>query len=178
MAEWIVEVPMMQRVVVAAVVLLASGGVVLAQEQAKAELKDAQGQTVGQAVLLDTPHGVLIQATLTNVPPGIHAFHIHQTGKCEPPFTSAGGHFNPAAKQHGIENPMGMHAGDLPNIDVPAGGHLTFDVLAPDVTIKAGPNSLFDADGSALVIHQGVDDYKSDPAGNAGARIVCGVITK
>jgi Cu-Zn family superoxide dismutase len=168
----------MKHVVIAGLVLAAGMAVAVAQEPAKAELKDAQGQTVGTAVLTETPHGVLIHATLTNVPAGVHAFHIHQTGACVAPFTTAGGHFNPTAKQHGMENPMGMHAGDMPNIEVPAGGHLTFDVLAPNITLAAGPASVFDADGSAIVIHQGVDDYKSDPAGNAGARIACGVITK
>jgi superoxide dismutase, Cu-Zn family len=147
-------------------------------ERAAAQLKNAAGQTVGEASLTETPRGVLIHVVLNGVPEGAHAFHIHQTGICEPPFTSAGGHFNPGGKQHGFENPMGAHAGDIPNIQVPAGGQLTFDVLAPDVTLKAGANSLFDADGSALVIHQGADDYMSDPAGNAGARIVCGVITR
>ena len=149
-----------------------------APESARAELKNAEGQVVGQAVLTDAPQGVLLHVTLTDVPEGTHAFHIHAVGKCEPPFTTAGGHFNPATKQHGIENAMGMHAGDLPNIDVPTSRRLTFDAFDRDITIKAGPNSVFDADGSAIVIHQGKDDYKSDPAGNAGARIVCGVITK
>ena len=147
-------------------------------ESAKAELKNAEGQVVGQATLTEAAHGVLIQVRLTDVPEGTHAFHIHAVGKCEPPFTTAGGHFNPATKQHGIENPAGMHGGDLPNIDVPSGRRLAFDVFNRDVTLKAGPNSLFDADGSSIVIHQGKDDYKSDPAGNAGARIACGVVTK
>lgn len=170
----------MKRVVVAMFALVAAAaGVMFAQDgAAKAELKDAQGQTVGTAVLTETPHGVLIHATLTNVPAGIHAFHIHQTGVCEAPFATAGGHFNPTTKQHGISNPMGMHAGDMPNIEVPAGGKLTFDVLDSSVTLGAGANSVFDADGSALVIHAGPDDYKTDPAGNAGARIACGIITK
>jgi len=170
----------MKRMVIAAAVVAVTVGIVLAQQdQAKAELKDAMGQTVGQAVLTDTPHGVLVHATLSNVPAGVHAFHIHTTGKCEAPaFMTAGGHFNPSMKQHGIANAMGMHAGDMPNVDVPSDGKLTFDVLATDLSLKAGPSSLFDADGSALMIHQGVDDYKSDPAGNAGARIACGVITK
>jgi superoxide dismutase, Cu-Zn family len=147
-------------------------------DQAKAELKNAQGETVGEALLTETPHGVLIRTTLHGLPEGTHAFHIHQTGKCEPPFTTAGGHFNPSGKQHGIENPLGMHAGDLPNIHVPQDGRLTFDVFDPDVTMKPGLNSLFHAEGSALVVHQGADDYRSDPAGNAGARIACGVITR
>ncbi len=141
-------------------------------------LKNAQGQTVGNATLTDTPHGVLIHVSLANAPAGVHAFHIHETGKCDAPFTTAGGHFNPMKKQHGVENPMGMHAGDLPNIDIPANGALTFDAVARDVTLRPGPNSLLDPDGAALVIHDKADDYKSDPAGNAGDRVICGVITK
>lgn len=168
------------RVMRGVLIALAASATVLAQggQQAKAELKSAEGQSAGNATLTDTPNGVLIHVTLTKAPEGTHAFHIHQTGKCEPPFTTAGGHFNPANKQHGIENPMGMHAGDLPNLQVPASGQLTFDVLAPGVTLKPGANSLLDADGSAIVIHQGADDYKSDPAGNAGARVICGVVTR
>lgn len=145
---------------------------------ARAALKNAQGETVGQAVLTETPHGVLIETTLTGVPAGVHAFHIHAVGQCEPPFTTAGGHFNPTSKEHGIENPRGMHAGDMPNVNVPTDGKLTFERLAEHVTLVAGPNSLFDSDGSALVLHAGADDYKSDPAGNAGARLACGVVTR
>ena len=159
---------------VAAAGVLAQG----AMDTAKADLKDAQGQSVGTVTLTDTPHGVLMHVVLTSAPEGVHAFHVHATGKCEAPFTTAGGHFNPTNKQHGAENAMGMHAGDMPNITVPAGGKLTFDVLNHDVTLKAGANSLMDADGSALMLHAAADDYKGDPAGNAGARIACGVVTK
>ncbi|MFI5245125.1 MAG: superoxide dismutase family protein [Gemmatimonadales bacterium] len=146
--------------------------------QANADLKNAQGQAVGRVTLTETPHGVLMHASLTGLPEGTHAFHIHQTGACVPPFTSAGGHFNPTAKQHGIVNAMGMHAGDLPNVQVPADGKLTFDALAPGVTLDAGPNSLLKQGGTAIVMHASADDYTSDPAGNAGARIACGVVTK
>ena len=159
---------------VAAAGVLAQG----AMDTAKADLKDAQGQSVGTVTLTDTPHGVLMHVVLTSAPEGVHAFHVHATGKCEAPFTTAGGHFNPTNKQHGAENAMGMHAGDMPNITVPAGGKLTFDVLNHDVTLKAGANSLMDADGSAVMLHAAADDYKGDPAGNAGARIACGVVTK
>ncbi len=148
-----------------------------AAQNAHADLENAQGQKVGEATLAETPHGVLLTVTITDLPPGTHAFHIHETGACTAPFKSAGGHFNPAHKQHGVENPQGMHAGDLPNITVPAGGKLNFDAFASGVTLKKGkPNSLLDKDGSALVVHAGADDYKSDPAGNAGDRIACGVI--
>jgi superoxide dismutase, Cu-Zn family len=162
--------------------LLALGLTWAAQARAQtahAELKNAQGEKVGEAMLMPTPHGVLIKVDIAKLPPGEHAFHIHAVGKCEPPFKSAGGHFNPMNKEHGIENPKGMHAGDLPNIYVPEDGKLKFDAFATGVTLKAGAkNSLFHPDGTSLVIHAGADDYKSDPAGNAGDRIACGVITK
>jgi Cu-Zn family superoxide dismutase len=161
-----------------AVAMIGWSAVAFAQApaQAKAELKNAQGQVVGEVTLTESPHGVLIHAALTGVPAGPHAFHVHETGACVAPFTSAGGHFNPGAKQHGIENPMGMHAGDMPNIEVPREGALTFDVLDRDVTLGPGPNSLLRPGGTAIVVHQVGDDYKSDPAGAAGARIACGVI--
>jgi Cu-Zn family superoxide dismutase len=145
---------------------------------AHAELRNDQGKQVGTATLEETPHGVLMTVDLEGLPAGTHAFHIHEIGKCEPPFKSAGGHFNPTHKQHGIRNPAGMHAGDLPNIYVPESGKLKFDVFATAVTLGKGENSLLDADGSSLVIHAGPDDYKSDPAGDAGARLACGVIVK
>jgi Cu-Zn family superoxide dismutase len=162
-----------------AIMLVACSTVALAQspETGKAELKDAQGKSVGQVTLTETAHGVLIHASLMSVPAGTHAFHVHATGTCVPPFTSAGGHFNPGTSQHGMMNPMGMHAGDMPNVQVPADGNLEFDVLNSAVTLKAGANSLFKDGGTALVLHGGADDYKSDPAGNAGPRIACGVIT-
>lgn len=167
----------MRKIVVGLAVAMAT--VVFANgEQAKAILKNSQGQTVGNATLTETPHGVLIHVSLTSAPAGVHAFHIHQTGKCESPFTSAGSHFNPTSKQHGLDNPMAMHAGDLPNITVPSTGALVFDVVDRDVTLMSGPNSLLDADGSAIVIHDKADDYKSDPAGNAGDRVICGIVMK
>ena len=147
--------------------------------EAKAELKMADGKKVGEATLTETKMGVLISATLENLPPGVHAFHIHETGKCEAPFKTAGGHFNPEGAKHGMMSEMGKHAGDLPNIHVPDGGKLSIETLAHDVTLKPGQkNSLFDADGSALVIHAKADDNLGDPAGNAGDRIACGVIAK
>ena len=147
-------------------------------ESATAELKNAAGEKVGEALLEDTPHGVLITATLTGLPPGTHAFHVHETGKCEgPDFKTAGGHFNPAGRKHGIKSAAGMHGGDLPNVEVPEGGKAKVQVLASDVTL-GGKAGILDADGGALVLHAGVDDYQSDPAGNAGGRIACGVIAK
>ena len=148
-------------------------------ETAKAALKDATGKEVGQAALVQTPHGVLVKLTLKGAVPGEHAFHVHAVGKCEPPFTSAGGHFNPAAKKHGLEAAEGSHAGDMPNLHIPASGELAVEIANPMISLAKGqPNSVFDADGSALVIHAGADDYKSDPTGNAGDRIACGVISE
>lgn len=146
----------------------------MAGPTARAELKDQKGQTVGEVTFTATPHGALVKGTLSNLPPGEHAIHIHETGQCEPPFTSAGGHFNPMKKSHGVLSPMGKHAGDLPNLHVGADGKAQFDFFAQHLTVK----SMADKDGSAVVVHAGPDDYKSDPAGNAGDRIACGVVTQ
>jgi len=152
---------------------------------AKAELKDAKGQTIGHAELTGTPNGVLIRLHLQSAPPGVHAIHIHAVGKCEAPsFESAGPHFNPTKAPHGYMTPRGPHAGDLPNLHVPAGGTLEVELRAEHASIggKEDPlrgdreDPLLDGDGAALVLHEAADDYTSDPAGNAGARIACGVI--
>jgi Cu-Zn family superoxide dismutase len=149
----------------------------LAADKASAVLKDAQGTEVGKATLTTTPSGVLIGLDLTALPAGDHAFHIHAVGKCEPPkFESAGPHFNPDTTKHGLMNPEGPHAGDMPNLHVPDSGKLTVEVLNPTVTLSA-ESALLDADGSAIVVHAGADDYQTDPAGKAGDRIACGVIT-
>jgi Cu-Zn family superoxide dismutase len=146
-------------------------------QSAKAQLKDASGKEVGSATLTQTPHGVLIRLEVKGLPAGEHAFHIHGTGKCEPPFTSAGGHFNPGSKKHGVLASDGHHAGDMPNLHIPQSGSLAVEVVNAAVTLERGkPNSLFHQGGTAFVIHAGKDDYKSDPAGDAGGRIACGVI--
>ena len=147
--------------------------------RAAADIKGEGGKSIGTAALEETPHGVLITVNLTGAPSGMHAFHIHETGKCEAPFKTAGGHFNPEGHEHGFKNPAGKHAGDLPNIEVGANGKGTFQFFAHGVTLKAGEkNSLLDTDGSALVMHKGVDDYTEAKTGNAGDRIACGVIEK
>ena len=147
-----------------------------AAEMANAQLKDASGKAVGDVDLIQTEAGVLIKLQIKGLPAGEHAFHIHAVGKCEAPFASAGGHFNPGNHHHGMMSGEG-HAGDMPNLHVPQNGDLSIEVVNSAVTLNQGkPNSLFDSDGSSLVIHAKADDYKSDPAGNAGDRIACGVI--
>ena len=149
-------------------------------EKAKATLVNSQGQQVGEAQFEETQGGVKIILRVENLPPGVHAFHIHEKGVCVPPdFMSAGGHFNPFGKKHGLKNPEGPHAGDLPNLVVGADGKETLEAVASRVTLNPGKNnSLFHPGGTSLVIHAGPDDYLTDPAGSAGARIACGVITK
>lgn len=144
---------------------------------ATAVIRDAQGKHIGDATFSDSYAGVVVAGTVSDLGLGSHGVHIHSVGKCEPPFTTAGGHFNPTGRQHGYENQHGPHLGDLPNINTPAAGPLRFEFLLPGVTLK-GQNALLDADGAAIVIHAGRDDYKTDPAGNSGARIACGVITQ
>lgn len=148
------------------------GKMAAAGATARAELKDQKGQPVGEVTLTETPHGVLIKGTLSNIPAGEHAIHIHEAGKCEAPFQTAGGHLNPGKKKHGVLVAEGKHEGDLPNLHVGADGKVQFDHFAHGLKLK----DMQDQDGAAVVVHASADDYKSDPAGNAGDRIACGVV--
>jgi Cu-Zn family superoxide dismutase len=147
-------------------------------QHATATLKDASGKTVGEVSISDVTFGTIIDVKITGLPPGTHAIHVHEVGKCEPPFASAGGHWNPLKRQHGFGQRQGYHMGDLPNLHVPESGKVEVEYLALATTVRPGPLTYLDADGSAFVVHAGVDDYHTDPAGNAGDRIACGVVQK
>jgi superoxide dismutase, Cu-Zn family len=147
-------------------------------QAARAELRNAQGEVVGRAILTPDTQGVRIAVEVERLAPGPHALHVHAVGRCDPPdFASAGAHFNPEGKKHGLRNPEGPHAGDLPNLAVGADGTAKVMAMAPQVTLGPGSNSVFHPGGTALVIHAGPDDDVTDPAGNSGARIACGIIT-
>ncbi|MBV8881979.1 MAG: superoxide dismutase family protein [Planctomycetaceae bacterium] len=148
-------------------------------ESAKAELLGADGKAIGTLTLSQDAGGVHISGRLSGLPPGPHALHIHATGQCHgPDFAGAGPHFNPYQKKHGLKSKDGPHAGDLPNFTAAADGSVDIECVAPLVTLRTGKNSLFQPGGTCLVIHEKPDDDVSDPAGNAGNRLACGVILK
>lgn len=182
----------MKRTMVAALAVLAAGCTAASQtdEEAEAEvseepaarstagatLVDAQGREVGRVVLTDSDGGLDVAVQVEGIAPGTHAIHLHQVGTCTPPdFMSSGGHFNPSGGQHGLENPEGPHDGDLRNIEVDESGSGRFELRNDRVTLDA----FLDADGAAIVIHAGPDDYRTGPTGEGGqARVACGVFER
>ena len=168
---------------VAIVPLLLAGAMLLPSAAAQArgrlvaDIIDGQGQTRGKATLEQRKDGIHVEVRGVGLPAGDHAVHIHAVGTCTgPDFKSAGGHWNPEMKQHGHDNPMGAHMGDMPNMTVAADGTGILKTVIPGAMLKDGKEPLLDADGAAIVIHAAADDYKTDPTGNAGARLACGII--
>lgn len=145
-----------------------------------AEIFNAAGDSLGTIKLEEQAKGIKMKLDLEGLPPGEHAMHIHETGTCEPPdFKSAGNHYNPDEKDHGLLHPKGAHAGDLPNLIVEGDGKVKSEIMAPQVTLKEGKkNSLLTKNGTSIVIHEGKDDGMTQPAGDSGDRIACGTISK
>ena len=167
----------MRRMIMTGLAVLAAMSAAQAADSATAQLKGTGGEDLGTVTLTQTPGGVLLRAELQNVPAGVHGFHIHETGACEPEFKAAGGHYAPGGNEHGFQVEGGPHAGDMPNIHVPESGELTIEIYNPRVSLQEGAEAtLLDENGSAIVVHANADDYQSQPSGEAGDRIACGVV--
>lgn len=146
---------------------------------ATASLAGPDGKAAGTASFFEVVGAVRIDLILSDLPDGSHGVHLHQVGTCDAPaFNAAGGHINPDGAKHGLKNPNGPHAGDLPNVIISSGRSVAYSTITMRVTLADGANGLFDADGSAIVVHAAADDDLTDPSGNSGARIACGVIRK
>jgi Cu-Zn family superoxide dismutase len=163
---------------VAAMVLTVGAVAASGASHAHATIIDGTGSTIGWADLTEDATGRLhVNVHVDGLTPGLHGIHLHAIGQCVgPAFTSAGGHHNPLGAQHGLDNPLGAHAGDLPNLSVNVNGNGHLNATSDGATLSLGPVSLFDADGSAIVIHANEDDQVTNPTGNSGARVACGVI--
>ncbi|TMJ20892.1 MAG: superoxide dismutase family protein [Alphaproteobacteria bacterium] len=172
----------MKRLWIGGIAALALAGCTASEERVEApavpvgpaaELLDASGQVKARASITAAPDALRIHIEALGLAPGAYGTHIHTTGRCDPPdFASAGGHWNPSGAKHGKDNPQGPHNGDLPNLLVGADGRGNFDYLIPGASLAA----LMDADGASVMIHAAADDYRTDPSGNSGARIACGVL--
>lgn len=152
-------------------------------QRASGTLVAGDGGAIGEVRLEQTANGVTVGVTYSAIPEGTRGIHFHEVGRCDgPAFMTAGGHYNPTSRQHGFNNPQGPHGGDLPNLLTNAStatqSAYAYNATTTGITLTPGPASLFDADGSALVIHMSADDNMTDPAGNSGGRIACAVITQ
>lgn len=144
---------------------------------ASAELRDAAGRGMGRATATQAGDAIRFRVEGINMPPGSHGAHVHMVGRCDGPgFESAGGHWNPTNRAHGRDNPQGMHKGDLPNLVIGAVGNGSVEYTVNSARVRGGTMPMLDGDGAAMVIHASADDYRSDPSGNSGARIACGVL--
>lgn len=148
-----------------------------AGQSLSADLRSPEGTTLARATLTEESGGTRVMLAAAGLPAGTYGAHVHMTGRCDAPdFASAGGHWNPTEHQHGRDNPQGAHMGDLPNLVVAADGtgEISFDI--PGATLRGGANAVLDDDGAAVIVHAEPDDYRTDPSGNSGARIACGVV--
>ncbi|MFD1952246.1 superoxide dismutase family protein [Sphingomonas arantia] len=149
-----------------------------AEAAAKVALMDASGAPKGMATLRQGPDGLMLTVSAMGMTPGPKGIHFHTTGRCDAPdFTTAGGHWNPTSMKHGKDSGVGPHSGDLPNIEIGADGTGRVEATVPGAMLTGGTSPLMDADGAALIIHAAADDYRTDPSGNSGARLACGVVT-
>ena len=147
-----------------------------AASAATAPMRDASGREIGTLTISEGAQGLSLSGRLTGLTPGEHGIHVHMVGQCTPPFTTAGAHWNPTTRQHGSQNPQGPHVGDIPNLSVGSDSSATVQLNTAGGTLR-GTNGLLDTDGAAVVVHAKADDLKTDPSGNSGDRIACGVIT-
>jgi superoxide dismutase, Cu-Zn family len=155
------------------------GTVDLMDAGAEAEMRLADGAPIGTLRLTQVEGGVRITGSLTGITPGQHGLHIHEVGRCDAPsFESAKAHFNPLGMEHGLENPKGPHAGDSPNITADAQSGAPVNILLTHASLRRGRNNIIDGNGAAIIVHAKPDDQQTDPSGNSGGRIACGVIVR